>query len=83
MTLMVIQKFVDWESHGYKTWWYNGLSTTIPINKWIFVSVSVDGNDLMITYNNKFASKQFRYEDLLFGKMKVDKIGLRRAEYKG
>lgn len=84
MTLMVIQKFVDWKSHGYKTWWYNGLQTTIPVNKWIFVSVSVDGNDLMITYNKEIAtSKQFKYEDLRFGKMKVDKIGLRRTEYKG
>tara|TARA_B100001093_G_C26837935_1_gene1019193 strand:+ start:887 stop:2215 length:1329 start_codon:yes stop_codon:yes gene_type:complete len=82
--LVVIQKFVDWKASSYKTYWYNGLKTSIPIGKWVYVNVSIDSNNAMISFNKNIATtKDFKYEDVLYSNLKINKIGARAAEYKG
>lgn len=82
--LVVMQKFIDWKASSFKTYWYNGIKTSIPIGKWVYVTVSIDSNKAMVAFNKNIATtKQFKYEDVLYANFNIDRIATRSPEYKG
>jgi|TARA_B110000495_G_scaffold157954_1_gene141753 hypothetical protein len=83
-SIFVYQTFVDYSKSEFKTYWYNGITTNIPINKWVFVNVSINNDKMFVAFNKNVASsKEFRYEDLSSGSVTINKKVTRAAEWSG
>lgn len=81
--LVLMQKFMDWGGSAGKVWWWNGIRTNIPVKKWIFINVAIDGNKAMFTINKNISStKQLRYEDVLSWTVNINRKSWKKAEYK-
>ena len=73
-SIFIYQTFIDYASGEYKAYWYNGVSTTIPVNKWVFVNVSIDNDKMFIAINKNIASSgEFSYDDMVFGDVTINK----------
>ena len=81
--LVLMQKFMDWGGSAGKVWWWNGIRINIPVKKWVFVNVAIDGNKAMFTINKNISStKQLRYEDILSWTVNINRKSWKKAEYK-
>lgn len=73
--ILIYQNFLDYNSSKYEKYWFNGARAYIPLNKWVYVNVSIDDNKMFIALNKEISStKQFKYKDVSYANVYVNKI---------
>ena len=52
----VIQTSRDFRDIYFNKYWYGGVAQRLPVNKWIFVNIDLDGHYIKVFFNKEIAS---------------------------